>query len=75
MIQYFWIAVDIFVITATLVTCFLMNEQFSWWIRVLLPCFLISMMVWHIAHVSGLKGLFFFSTLPIVFLGYFSPIS
>lgn len=64
MIKNFWIAVDVLVIISTIITCFFMNKQFSWWIRVLVPSLLISVMVVHIAYISGQINFFLF---PAIF--------
>ncbi|MBL0849336.1 MAG: hypothetical protein EU981_04615 [Candidatus Liberibacter ctenarytainae] len=66
MTQHFWIELDLFVILATLATYLFMNKQISWWIRFLMPCFLIITMLIHIAYLSGYIGMFLFLPLPII---------
>ncbi|ACT56671.1 hypothetical protein RH08_00395 [Candidatus Liberibacter asiaticus] len=68
MIQHFWIAVDVFVIVATIITCFFMNKQCAWWLRVFLPFLLISIMIVHITHISGHVNFLLFPPLSMIFL-------
>ncbi|AKK19730.1 hypothetical protein V9J15_03925 [Candidatus Liberibacter africanus] len=58
--NHLWIAVDVFVIVATVITCFFMNKQFSWWLRIFLPFLLIIIMIVHIACLIGYMRIFAF---------------
>ncbi|AHA27801.1 hypothetical protein lam_439 [Candidatus Liberibacter americanus str. Sao Paulo] len=75
MIKYFCIAIDVFVIIATLITCFFMDEQFSWWIKVFIPFCLISVMIIHIAYLNNFVVFFVFFPFPIIFSNYIPHIA